>query len=209
MTAALLEGIILGLTLALLVGPGFISLVQTSISRGVYSGIQFAIGIALSDLLLIGLSYFGLLQLFGSHRQHLALGIIGGGILIVFGVINYQRKYSIPSHVHLKIPPSGGRFFKDLSKGFFLNITNPFLLIFWVGITGIASAKYGLPSPEIIVFFGATLAAVFATDVFKVFISQKIRRFLSIRVLTYINRLVGVLLISFGVFLIIRVLFFL
>lgn len=209
MTAALIEGLVLGLTLAFLVGPGFISLVQTSISRGIYAGIQFATGIALSDLFLIGLSYFGLLQLFGSDRQYLVLGIIGGSVLIIFGIINFQRKYSIPSPVNLKIPATGGRFFKHLSKGFFLNITNPFLLIFWVSVSGIASAKYGIPSAEINVFFIATLAAIFGTDILKVFVSQKIRQYLSIRILTLINRVVGVILILFGAILIIRVLFFL
>ncbi len=206
MTMALIEGIILGITLAFLVGPAFISLVQTSIHRGRVAGLQFAIGISLSDITLVALSYFGLLQIFETGRQYHALGIIGGCILIAFGVVTFTRKYTVPKPVQLNVRVKTGRFFKYLSKWFFMNILNPFLLLFWVGVMGVVSARYNIPSREIHLFFAATISTVFLTDMVKVFISRKIKKFLSIHLLTLLNRIVGSLLILFGVVLIVRVL---
>lgn len=204
-----IEGVVLGITLALLVGPSFIALVQTSINRGFYSGLQFAIGISLSDLTLIGLSYIGLLQIFDNAQQYLVLGIIGGCVMIGFGIITYNRKYTIPSNIPINLKVSTGRFFKHLSRGYFLNILNPFLFIFWVGVMGLAGAKYSIPSLEVHLFFSGCIMAVFTTDMIKVLISQQIKRYLTVRVLTLLNRIVGSLLVLFGLVLIVRVLFFL
>lgn len=205
MTSALIQGIILGITLAFLIGPSFISLVQTSIHRGFYSGMQFAIGIVLSDLTLIALSYLGALQILQNQRNELLVGIIGGIILIGFGAVTFTRKYVMPAPVSIGVRVSGRGVLKYIMKGFFMNIFNPFLLLFWIGVMGLITPKYGIPSKELLVFFSGTLAAVFLTDLFKVFIAHRIKRYLNARVLTIINRIVGVCLILFGIGLIIRV----
>ena len=53
------EGMILGLTLAIMLGPAMFSLIQTSIHRGLYRGILLAGGIFLSDFTLVLLCYLG------------------------------------------------------------------------------------------------------------------------------------------------------
>ncbi len=209
MTRAIYEGAFLGFTLAFLVGPTFISLIQTSIQQGFRAGVQFAIGISLSDISLILLSYFGLLQIFSNAQQHLALGIAGGCILITFGIITFKRNYSIPTHIPLTARVSTGRFFKYFSKGFLLNILNPFLLIFWIGVMGLVSAKYTIPSREVQVFFSACIVTVFSTDLIKVIISRKIKELLNKKKMKLLNRFAGSMLVLFGLILIIRVIFFL
>jgi threonine/homoserine/homoserine lactone efflux protein len=208
MTSALIEGIILGVTLAFLIGPSFISLVQTSIHRGFPSGIQFAIGIVLSDLTLIALSYLGALQILQNQRNEVAVGVIGGLLLMGFGAVTFTRKYVIPAPVSIEVRVSGRGVLKYIMKGFFLNIFNPFLLIFWIGVMGVVTSKYGIPSKEILIFFAGTIGAVFLTDLFKVGIAHRIKRYLNARVLTIMNRIVGVFLVLFGIALIIRVWYF-
>jgi threonine/homoserine/homoserine lactone efflux protein len=209
MTKAIVEGVFLGITLSFLVGPTFISLIQTSIHRGFYAGVQFAIGVTLSDIGLIALSYLGLLQIYGSDQQYLTLGIIGGFILIGFGIITFYRNATIPKHIPLSSRIKTGRLFKYISKGFVLNILNPFLLIFWVGVMGLVSAKYYIPSREVHFFFTGCIATVFSTDVFKVIVSRRIRNYLNVKKLKLLNRIAGSMLMLFGVILILRVLFFL
>lgn len=208
MSRVIAEGIILGITLALLVGPAFVSLIQTSVYRGFYAGVQFAAGISFSDITLIALSYVGLLQIYDSNQQYLVIGIIGGSIMISFGIITYKRKYSIPSNIHINLKVQTGRFFKYFFKGYLLNIFNPFLLIFWVGVMGLITTKYSIPSQEVNLFFASCVVAVFGTDLVKVLIARKIKTYLNIRVLTILNRIVGSMLVLFGLVLIIRVLFF-
>ncbi len=208
MTSALIEGLILGVTLAFLIGPSFISLVQTSIHSGFPSGMQFAIGIALSDLTLIVLSYLGALQILQNQRNEITVGVVGGLILMGIGAVTFTRKYVMPAPVSIVVRVSGTGVLKYIMKGFFMNIFNPFLLLFWIGVMGVVTSKYGIPSSEILVFFAGTISAVFLTDLFKVFVAHRIKRYLNARVLTIINRIVGICLVLFGIALIIRVCYF-
>lgn len=215
MINALIEGVVMGITLAFLIGPSFISLIQTSIYRGFYAGIQFSVGVALSDATLIALSYLGALQFLGAEHNQLRFGIIGGVIVVGFGIVTFTRRHTISSSPPI---PKGlqmktdrffsSRFFRYVSKGYFMNIFNPFLLIFWLGVMSLVSTKYGIPSKEILMFFTGTLSAVFLTDLFKCFLAQRIKKHLNIKVLTWINRIVGVVMVGFGLALIIRVVFF-
>lgn len=213
MAVSLIEGMIMGLTLAFLVGPSFVSLLQTSIHRGFYAGVQFALGVALSDLTLIVLSYFGALQFLGADKNQLRMGVIGGIIVIGFGIVTFTRRYHISSPVNVELGPRTDRFFsgklfKYVSKGYFMNIFNPFLLIFWLGVMSLVSSKYGLPSKEIFIFFAGTVSAVFVTDLLKCIVANRIKRRLTPGVLTLVNRIVGLVMVAFGIGLIIRVVFF-
>ena len=208
MFSVLIQGIILGFTMAFLIGPTFISLVQTSIHRGFSSGIQFAMGVVLSDLAFIALSYLGALQIFQNESNQVTMGFIGGLILMGFGAVTFTRKYVMPAPVSIEVRVTGRGVLKYVMKGFFMNIFNPFLLVFWIGVMGVASSKFTIPSRELLVFFSGVIGTVFLTDVFKSFIAHRLKRYINARVLTIINRVVGVCLVLFGIGLIIRVCYF-
>lgn len=205
MIRALIEGVILGITLAFLVGPAFISLIQTSIYRGFVSGMQFAFGIILSDFVLIALIYLGALKVLSNFKHQILVGIIGGFILILFGIYTYRRKAKISKSSTINLPLRPANIFKYVFKGFFINILNPFLIIFWLSVVSLVSAKYGVRSPELSIFFAGTLGGVFLTDTVKCLIANRIRDFLNFKVLTWMNRVVGFMLVTFGVVLIVRV----
>ena len=209
MLSALIEGIVLGITLAFLIGPGFVALIQTSLHRGLFAGWQFSVGVVMSDLFLIALSYFGAISFLGKAENQLGVGILGGVVLMVFGIVTFTRRHKINAPIRLEVNQWSNRFFKYVSKGFFMNIFNPFLLIFWMGVTGVATAKYGIPSREILVFYTGTLMAVFTTDILKVLGAHQIKRFLTPRLLSILNRVVGITLFVFGLALMARVVFFL
>jgi threonine/homoserine/homoserine lactone efflux protein len=209
MIQSLFEGIILGVTLAFLIGPAFIALVQTSIHRGLQSGLLFAFGIALSDLTLISLSYLGAIQFLSEEANQFWVGIIGGFILIGFGLVTFFKKYKVSATrgIEVKVTVTGGGRIRYVLKGFFLNILNPFLLIFWLGVMSFVSAKYGVATKEVVTFFTAAIITVFVTDAFKCLIANQIRRFLNITILTWVNRGVGVSLVIFGFVMFFRVYF--
>ena len=58
-----------------------------------------------------------------------------------------------------------------------------------------------------IVFFSGTIFTVFATDTLKSYIGYKIKKYLKPRIQLTINRIVGVVLVGFGIVLIIRLFF--
>ncbi len=204
----LIEGLILGLTLAIFFGfgPALFALIQTSIHRGFWSGFLLAIGIFLSDLVVVGLCFLGAIQIITKPENHLAFGIISGGILIIFGLVTYSRKLHIDSNNN-KIKIKQPHPITYILKGFFLNIANPFIWIFWMGVVVGMTANYGAEIRPLVYFFSVTLITVLGTDVLKCFGSYKIKRYLTPKIMTLINRVAGIGLAIFGLFLIFRVIF--
>jgi threonine/homoserine/homoserine lactone efflux protein len=199
----LLQGMILGFTLAALLGPAIFTLLQTSIHRGWKSGIFLATGILLSDFSVLMLAYLGALQLINKKDNYLIAGIIGGIILILFGIYTFNRKVHFDENnnpVEMKVAGP----FTYILKGYFLNIMNPFVWFFWISAMVGVSSNFGDDKHGILLFFIGTLSVVFGTDILKVLVASKLKHYLSGRILLLINHIVGILLICFGVFLMIR-----
>ncbi len=202
------EGILLGITVAFIIGPVFFTIIQTSIYRGFKAGVFLSFGVMLSDLTLIVLSYIGLLELFNNISNQFTIGIIGGIILIIFGIVTFTRKPSLKNkdaNQDLKIKKPGPITY--ITKGYFMNILNPFLLIFWITVISVFSSKENISQSHIILFFSGTLSTIFITDVIKCYIAKKIKRFITEITLLWINRFVGIILICFGFVLIFKVIF--
>ncbi len=211
-----ISGFILGLTLAVLIGPAFFTLIQTSINHGFRIGMFLAIGIFLSDLTLVSLSFLGASQFISGEKVRIVFGIVGGLILIVYGgytfmkkVVNYSDKEASDNEIIKKIHAPQPVLY--MIKGYFLNLINPFLLIFWIGVMSFVTAEYNQsPSKnlDVTIFFGTALVTVLATDFLKCFVSNQIKRFLSHKILSFMNHALGILLIGTGVYLIVKTLLF-
>ncbi|MFA5972074.1 MAG: LysE family transporter [Lentimicrobiaceae bacterium] len=202
----LIQGVILGLTLSALLGPALFTLLQTSIHRGLKSGIFLAFGIFLSDISVVYLAFLGALQLINQKNNYMIAGIIGGSILIGFGIYTFLHKIHIDGNnksIEVRVPGP----ITYILKGYFLNIMNPFVWFFWISAMVGVSSSFGDDKHGIVIFFIGTLATVFGSDVLKVFIAHRIKDHLNVKILVRVNHFVGLLLIVFGVFLIIRVFF--
>jgi threonine/homoserine/homoserine lactone efflux protein len=206
---SLLEGLILGLTLSLIFGfgPALFALIQTSIHRGFWSGVLLAVGIFISDLLLVGLGFLGAVQVFYKPNNQMLFGIIGGVLLIIFGIVTFTRKVHINEDSGKEIENiNKPGFHTYLLKGFFINITNPFVWIFWMGVVVGFTANYQGTLLSLVIFFAAALGTIFTFDVLKCFSAYKIKKYLQPHYIIWINRVAGIGLVAFGIFLIIRTL---
>lgn len=209
MIHAVIEGVILGLTIAFMVGPAFFSLIQTSLSSGMKNGTFLAVGISLSDASLIILTSFGALSIASNDSFQLIFGIVGSAVLLGFGIYNLRSKVIIHKPKDIELPgiSKSSHPLIYVLKGFILNFANPFLWIFWLTIAVAINTRYD-SMQNYIIFFISTIVTVFATDLFKCFISGKIKNFLSNKTMFIINRIVGIMFIIFGVVLLVRVLWF-
>jgi threonine/homoserine/homoserine lactone efflux protein len=203
-----LQGILVGLTFAVLLGPAFFSLIQTSIHRGFRSWAFLAIGIFLSDFTALLLTYFGATQFLGSDpRENFLFSIIGGIILVIFGTYTVIRKVADPAAVDdgsNDNKPSP--FYVYIIKGFLLNAANPGMWFVWITVVVSISARFGVNNDDNYIFLVGVLGSIFATDLLKCFISNQIKHFLNLKVMVWMNRLVGIILIAFGTYLIINIL---
>lgn len=235
MLAAIYEGIILGLILAFSFGPGFFALINTGIKSGFRPAASLAIGIFLSDLFLIALIFvllsFGASGFLSNPKHQSFIGVIGGIVLIVYGSFNFYSKppktdaqpddssnvnhLNIETNVHTNaekkiiesLPQGDPKPFWLGVKGFFVNLLNPFVWLFWLATSTAVGSKFEFSTVKIFVFFSSTLGVVFSTDILKAFIAYKIKHFLTPGLLKVINYISGVILIIFGFYLIYKVFF--
>ncbi len=192
------NGVLSGIVLALLIGPVFFTVLQTSIERGFRSGAWVAAGVSISDSLYILISYFGLYQFFENptYRKYLSYG--GGSILLLFGlyylIIKSRRLHEYhPEKITYRSP------LRLMAKGFFINGISPLVLLFWIGTVGLATTEFGYVSPiHVLTFFVSIVFTVFITDLLKALLADQLRLVLTNRIVRWLNIVLGIVLIIFG-----------
>ena len=205
----IIDGALLGLLVAISLGPAFFAIIQTGINQGFKHGLFFAIGVLISDIVLVIISYLIGASIFDDPKSKVFVGLIGGIILIIFGSVSWAKKPEILKRRSLKIKEiKAPRLFAFPIKGFFMNIVNPFLYFFWFGALGIVGklAPEGKMLQSTVIFFSATFMVTFSTDLLKSYIGNKIKNFLNPRKEIVINKTVGVALVVFGIILVFKTL---
>ena len=201
---ALYEGILLGFSLAFIFGfgPVFFAEIHTALHRGFWSGVLMAFGVFINDLMVVVLILLGTVSVAGNMESYKFFGIIGGSLLIIFGVVTYRKKVVV-QNVDTNENNNKPRFLYFV-KGFVLNLANPFVWLFWVSVVVSATATYHADTYKLTLFFSGALGMVLLADILKVFTASKLKHFLTEKFLITINKIAGIALFGFGVYLIIR-----
>ena len=206
MLEALWKGITLGLLLSIAVGPVIFSIIKQSINNGVKGGLAFIIGVSLSDVTLAVVSNF-FTELFAEFiERKTEIGIFGSTFLISVGIYFLLfKKVKVNDEGKQIIKTRKRDYLKLVVAGYFMNILNPAIIIFWLTTsTAFISHTFN----ERIIIFSIALGLVLAGDIAKVILAGKLRTRLTLKNIQLINRINGVILIGFGVVLIIGLLFY-
>lgn len=194
-----LKGIMLGTMISFLVGPIFFGLVDITISKGWRCGLGYILGVIISDVVLIVLvdSIFSTID-FESYQ--LAIGLVGGTVLLAFGFITFFSKVSNKS-IDVKDIKT---IMQAFAKGTTINVLNPFVILWWIGLyTTVSSQKY--TTADKVLYYSCLLLMVFLFDLLKMRFAYYIKHKLSIDKLVIVKKIAGVALFVFGVALIVRV----
>ncbi len=198
------EGIAFGLTLTILLGPIFIVLVQSSLESGSRAGLLAASGIWTSDIAIVALA-LGFIQNISPYIQSggfvFWVGLTGGIVLIGVGMATFM-KAPVISFDRKKFSKSG--IFGYWLKGFMVNTINPFTFIFWLSTITAFVARRHLSQFEALLFTGSIIFTIMVTDSLKVFLAKLIRRRITPKLLSIINKIAGTALIVFGFILLLR-----
>ena len=216
-----LEGVIIGLSLALVMsfGPSFFTLIQTSISRGFKSAMFLDLGIILNDIMVVALMMMTNVQFNITDKDNIIYaGISAGIILIIFGIYTFllspEKIIHISENNKQKIDKMNERFVDDpkwyvfISKGFIINIFNPFVWVFWITCVATASSNFDGNKNSMIIFFIGVFVTVLFFDVLKAAGAYSLKRFFTEKMMKILNQVIGVILMIFGLFIAIRVSFF-
>jgi threonine/homoserine/homoserine lactone efflux protein len=201
MIEALLKGITLGLLLSMAVGPVLFSIIKHSINVGHKGGLAFVAGVSASDFTFAIISnvFTALFEALSSHKQ--VIGIGGSVFLIFIGIyfLLFKKVKINEKGKMMDVVMRGSDYVKMFFSGFFMNILNPAVFLFWLT----ASTTFiDHTIRERIVLFLVCLLFVLAADTTKVLLAGKIRTRLTPHNIQMINRLSGIILIGFGVALI-------
>lgn len=215
-----LEGVIIGLSLALIMGfgPSFFTLIQTSISRGFKSAMFLDLGIILNDIFIVALMMMTNVQFNINDRENVIYGGIAAGIiLIIFGIYTFllspEKIMHISENNNQKINNMNEKFVDKpkwyifLTKGFVINIFNPFVWIFWVTCVATASSNFSGNKYSMIIFFLGVFATVLFFDILKAAGAYSLKRFFTEKMMKIMNQIIGIILIIFGLYIAVRVIF--
>jgi threonine/homoserine/homoserine lactone efflux protein len=191
------KGALLGMITALSFGPIFFSIIETSISRGHRLAICIAVGVLISDALLIAVSFLSIGTLLHGDALSSYVGIAGGLLLLAFGVYQVWKPVATPKTIDLTTDSHFSYLLFTL-KGLVINTLNPFVIIYWLSAVSLVSVDKDFTDAEKSVFFGAAITCNFVFDLLKTFLATKLKHFLTFRTLNFISKAVGCGIIYFG-----------
>jgi threonine/homoserine/homoserine lactone efflux protein len=197
------NGLFFGLLFIFSIGPAFFALVQTSIQKGFKPAIFLAVGISLSDVFYVSLVLLGISSLLENPDIRFWMGVIGTILLIGYGIYSFTKPVRIYASKHYKDGDIG--LLKFTLQGLLLNGFNPFIVLFWVAMLSIVSARYDYDLTEKAFFFAGVLSTILCTDTIKAFIAHRLKNLITPKIIKTINRVVGVILMLFGM----RIVYFL
>ena len=192
-----------------MLGPAFFVLLETSIRKGIRAALAFDAGVFISDLVYIVIAYVFVKQVAGltSGGDNALIKFIGGALFILYGVYSYRKKVKEHTFDETK---DKLRYSKDywilFVKGLILNLANPLVIFYWFSVMalGKTDSKDAFTGWDMFFYISIILLVFFSIDVLKIVGAKKLRPFITTAVLKSLNRIIGIVLISFGVFLIVN-----
>ncbi|WP_299185065.1 LysE family transporter [uncultured Aquimarina sp.] len=188
-----IEGFFIGIAMIIFVGPVFFLLLNSSFQYGLKAGFSVAFGIIVSDVICVLLCYYGLSTFMTATQNQFWIGITGSVILFGLGISYLLKKVVITSNISI----SSKKWTSFFIKGFSVNFFNPFVFIVWIGVFKYGHEKYS-DSIALLVFLIAVLSGILTTDLLKVFLSDKLKPFISPYRLKIFFRITGVVLLIFA-----------
>lgn len=203
MQDAVLKGIALGLVIAIMIGPVFFFIINTSIKKGFSSAALASCGVMLSDALFITLAYFGSsVLLYLNKHQHTA-SLAGGIVIALYGLILIVREARVSAR-SLELPEEKSKPVIYVLKGFLLNSINPSVLLFWMVVAGTIPVKEEFSHVQTITFYACTLITILSTDFLKAWSATRLRNIVTAKFLIWMNRIAGSVLIIYGISMVIK-----
>lgn len=220
----LLKGIVIGFSIAAPVGPIGVLCIRRTLAHGFLPGLTAGLGAATADAVYGAIAAFGLTAVTAFFvGQKAALGLVGGAFLVVLGCRSFFSR-PVPADDQTAMahgagrtdpPTAGPAAHTDMPTGidgagtagggylstFFLTITNPMTVLFFVAVfagAGLASARSGYGPALLLVagvFTGSALWWLTLTAATGV-----LRTMITARVMRAVNYLAGIVIAGFGLY---------
>jgi len=189
------RGLIVGLTIAMAVGPITLLVVRRTIEHGGLVGFASGVGVAAADASYAGIAAFGLTVVTSFLLSwHVLLGVIGGVVIAIVGV---RTILAAPAEVAPADVERPGLLGAALSI-YGLTMTNPLTIVLYAGVFASIGLAAGASFVDAAVLTLSVLAGSTLWWAVLVPVVAWTRRRLSPRILAWVNGISGAALVLFG-----------
>ncbi len=202
---AIIKGGLIGLFMAISVGPTLFAVIKYSLNHSYKAGMAFVLGVSISDIMYVTIANVAAtwLAVLDSFRVYMAYG--GATILIVVGLFGLLHKSKQKTTTDKEIVTiTGGHYFRIWLSGFLINTINPGVIISWMtAVTATANSA----GTYRFILFGTCLGFILSIDLLKVFLADKIRTKLTEKRISLLHNISSIILLVLGVLLLLTTLF--
>ena len=189
-----IKGLFLGFGTAFLLGPVFFTLIKNAVQNGRNAGIWTALGIIVSDVIVIAICFWSTASLLESIKTEPLVKLAGALILLGLGLKFIFRPVLFDTD---STNSSKHDYIGYFTQGFLVNGVNPFVFVIWIGFITIGKNNYN--DESLFVFLGAILVGIFSTDILKSVLADKIKPYLKPSTLLLAYKIIGAILIGFAI----------
>ncbi|HYK73039.1 MAG TPA: LysE family transporter [Pseudoneobacillus sp.] len=193
-----LSYILLGLSLAAPIGPVNAAQLDKGIKYGFWHSWLVGIGAFIADGIYMLAVYIGVVNFIDTPFLQTFLWLFGSFVLIYTGVesLNTARP-NLSSSIR-----QTDSLYKSFFNGFFISISNPLTILFWLGIYGSVLAKTAASynHQQLITYSIAIFIGLFIWDITMAGISSSFKKFFTDKIIFLISLLSGLSLIGFGIY---------
>ncbi len=123
------EKLILGMMLAIPLGPVSVAMIQKGFKNGFYAAFSVRLGAVIGNILCLTSVTLGLSSLMRQPMLMALLGAVGSFLLLWMGINTFVKNTNIACSLS-----SATKYDNGLIQGFYLSVINPVALVFWTGI---------------------------------------------------------------------------
>ncbi len=193
---AIVKGVLVGLFMAISVGPTLFAIIKYSLNFSYKAGLAFVLGVSVSDALYITIANIAASWLTYLEPYQKQIGFGGAVALMGMGLAGLLRKLKPQRPSSAQIAISGGDFMKIWLSGFLVNTLNPGVLLTWLGAVTVTANTSGFYR---FILFGTALVIILGIDFSKVFLADRIKRMLTVRRVIYVQRFSAACILLIGI----------
>ncbi|HDR5039433.1 TPA: LysE family transporter, partial [Bacillus anthracis] len=193
-----LSYVFLGLSLSAPMGPINAAQLEKGIRSGVFHAWILGIGALLADVIYMALIYLGVIHFLEKDIIKLFLWSFGAFVLIYTGIESLKNA----NQISISNTRNDDSIIKSFFSGFFMSLSNPLTILFWLGIFGsiLAKAASSYSKEQLLLYSFGTILGIFIWDIMMASTSSIFRKILNTRILSLITVISGISLIIYGLY---------
>lgn len=196
----LLRGILIGIIFGVPAGALGALVIQRTLEHGFWAGLLTGLGSSIADTIYASLCVLGSAFVSGPlHRYETPITIVGGCVILALGTVTLRKK-------GIRQSDETAHLVADLSTGFGIAIMNPGMILLFLFACSITKTSGPYAMNESIPLLIGAFIGTFIWWLVLCTLMKVLRKRITDRVYTVLNRVLGTILIIFGIGVIIEAL---